>query len=193
MSIFSTVETTAGGAATGGPVGALAGFIGSILPSIGSKYTKSTHVTRCVAAMQSGDDQTAGTLIDQAIYHGWIQTGIPDATDWRGITATIYQQATPKWRNYIELVLNGAPLQYANVGATVPNPTSISGIPPGITTPGGSSIGQAISDFLGLGQTAQQAAVSGGQAAGSAIGRGIVVAAVIVGVVVVLVLLLRRK
>lgn len=192
MSLLSTAETTATGAATGGPVGALAGFIGSIVPTLGSKYTKATHVTRCVAAMQSGDDQTAGTLIDQAIYHGWIQTGIPDATDWRGITASIYQQATPKWKNYIELVLSGAPMQYANVGATVPSPTSISGVKPGVTTPT-SGIGQAISDFLGLPQTAQQAAVSGGQAAGSAVAKGIVVAALVIGAIVLLVVLLRRK
>ena len=193
MSLLSTAETTAGGAATGGPVGALAGFLGSILPSLGPKYTKATHVTRAVAAMQSGDDQTAGTLIDQAIYHGWIQTGIPDATDWRGITASIYQQATPKWKNYIELVLSGAPMQYANVGATVSSPTTIGTVKPGITTPTSGGIGQAISEFLGLPQTAQQAAVSGGQAAGSAVAKGIVVAALVIGAIVLVVVLLRRK
>lgn len=189
--LLSIGQSTAAGAAAG-PVGVIAGFIGSIVPQLGSKYTKDTFVQRFNAAQTSGDDTTAGKLIDQAVYHGWIQTGITDATTWRGLLAACYQQATPKWRNYITLRLGGGPAQYDLIGSTVPQAESLAGVAPNATpNVAPNPIGKAISDFLGLGQTANQAAATGGQAAGTAIGKGIVTAALIVGAVVVLVILLR--
>jgi hypothetical protein len=189
MSLSSTVQSTATGA-TAGPVGALAGFIGSILPSLGSKYTKATFVQRFVAAMQAGDDRTAGMLVDQAVYHGWIQ-GVADAATWQGLLASCYSQANAKWKNYIELRLSGAPAQYDLVGSVVAQPTSIGGITPNASPTTSNPIGTAISNFLGLPQTANQAAQAGGQAAGSAISKGIITAALIVGAVVLVVVLVR--
>jgi hypothetical protein len=186
-----------------GPVGVVADFIGSIVPQLGSKYTKDTFVQRFVTAQTSGDDTTAGKLLDQAVFHSYpgYYTGsggnvpyaaAPDATTWKGLLAACYQQASAKWRNYVELRLSGGPAQYDLIGTIVQTTQSLSGVAPNATpTASANPIGKAISDFLGLGQTAQQAAVAGGQQAGSAISKGIVTAALIVAAVVVLIVLLR--
>jgi hypothetical protein len=199
--LLSIGTSTIAGAAAG-PVGLVAGFLGSIVPSLGSKYTKDTFVQRFVAAQTSGDDTTAGKLIDQAVFHAYAgfytgSTNVPyaaaaDATTWKGLLAACYQQGSTKWRNYITLRLAGTPAQYDLIGTIVAQPESISGVMPNanpVTAP--NPIGKAISDFLGLGQTANQAAATGGQAAGSAIGKGIVTAALIVAAVVVLIVLVR--
>lgn len=203
MADLTNIATNTAAGAAAGPVGIVAGFLGSIVPTLGSQYTKDTFVQRFVAAQQSGDDTTAGKLVDQAIFHAYagFYTGsggnVPyaaatDATTWKGLLAACYQQANTKWRNYITLRLGGAPAQYDLIGTIVAQPQSLTGVAPNATpVTAANPIGKAISDFLGLGQTAQQAAATGGQAAGSAIGKGIITAALIVAAVVVLIVLLR--
>ena len=197
--LLSIGSSTAAGAA-GGPVGVIAGFIGSIVPTLGSKYTTDTFVQRFNTAQTAGDDTTAGKLVDQAVFHsyagsyatGQAYAAAPNASLWQGLLAAIYQLATPKWRNYITLRLGGGPAQYDLIGTTVKQTESLTGVTPNANpTAAANPIGKAISDFLGLGQTAQQAATAGGQAAGSAIGKGIVTAALIVAAIVVVIVLLR--
>lgn len=182
---------TTGGTATAGPIGTVAGtIVGGFLGGIGSKYTKATFVERFVGAANSGDDATAGALVDQAVYHGWIQ-GVSDAGTWQGLLAACYDRAPTKWRTYIELRLSGAPAQYDFIGTTVPSPVSLKGVAP--TTAPAKTIGEVVLDWFGVGPTAQQQlAQQAGASAGHEVARAIVLVVVVVAVGFVLFKLLRR-
>lgn len=180
MSLLSLGQTAL---STTGPVGTVAGFLGGLVPSIGSKFTKDTFVQRFVQAQGAGDETMAGRLIDQAVYHGWIQ-GVPDAAVWQGLLATVYTQATPKWRAYIESRLGGAALQYDFAGQVVKGTATLQGVTP-IAAP--ETLGQQIARFLGIPQTATAAAKEGGREVAS----GIVKAALVVGVIIGAILLIR--
>jgi hypothetical protein len=185
---MSLLTTASGLLSVGGvvpnPVSIVTGLVGSILPSVGSKYTKATFVTRFMEAAQSGSN-TAGQLADQAVYHSFIQTGISDADVWRGLLSTIYEQGPQKWRSYIESVLAGAPLQYDYIGQRVPNPVQL---PSGTVTTAAApkTIGEQLLDFLGVGsKTQEQLATTAGQQAGQQIGAQLSKVLLGVGLVVV--------
>jgi len=115
---LSTGAVAAIGTAALGPVGGAVATVGDALASLfpGGGPTKDTQVARFQQDLTSGNTADAGALIDQAAYHGFIQTGITDKDVWQGIFAGLYNVADTVHRNYMLGLLRGAPLQYQFIG-----------------------------------------------------------------------------
>lgn len=126
---MSTIAGAGVGVATAlNPVaGAITGVVAGLTSGLGPKYTKANAVQRFVAAQSAGDYNTARTLVDQAYYHAYLQSGIPDQADWINIYNQTLQLSDPTMRAY-ENTKSGAGRTATGTtsqGATVATPAAV--------------------------------------------------------------------